>query len=933
MGFGRESRPCGALALDEAREVPQLPKVVLIVQDHILAVEECVARRRPTRLQQTLLSELGGTKNLKMLATVRRSRAISHTDKLALEQAIANQIVKAKTTLGRWQQGLREIEQARRRQNAAVLEELLEHWRFADDEPTVAGACEDLARWKEEEAGQLPSLLEAMEMKDMKRVRAQARRLSAAGAGGEAQAPLEEAQALLRKHQAVARALKDALAAKDGPKIQEALAAWEFGQADRLVESAREALKCREGQLKALRAASRPEEGARLDLELLEAACNAWEFGKGEPAYVTAADTLEKEHKVRSSLGGVSREDKARSCLAAADGWALRRACSADGVLDEDLDWADASMAEEIRALLRRHKEKRERVWAHVSDGSDVAAAALERVVEEWDLAPDDPSLALAQLWLAQRGRAAAGCAAVLRLAVRAGLADLAAGSLSRAAEILGEDAEDVKMAERLCDSQAPALHAVGAAMLGIAPAAVPDVARHATATREVYLSWQSLAALSQAAWDELRACKEPPAGACEAMDICLGLTPGLREAIERTSDVQVLCASLRDAVAGTAVGCGGTVASAREAFAKMKASLPGGWDPEAMSLEAPRLLVAFLGHLFALDEAVSSMRQQRAKEAAAAPSPPPEDSTLLAALREGPPMTSPALAAAWALCGGGHTAVRDTMHLAHSCAAAAKKAHAEVCAPPEGIEQLLKGLEKPISAADARSLPGEAAAWLALGGELGEKEQANQGQPKQLGDALLHIGKGLSRGKAPMEPGAETKTLAGLALAARLAKDAPKKSRLAAQVARLAAMLQEHFVEIAPLQPGAAAALVACKEVLRRANEAAAIAGNLQRFKRDHVEALAKFGWALPAMDVGREQAAAAAGAASLLASPPAASAGPGAWLKWIDELVRQQGSPLAKLGGALSHVAKGLLEQVPPVTDATPPEQLWLCAAAAAV
>merc|ERR1712039_892040 len=179
---------------------------------------------------------VGGASFLKAASGIRQSRSLPHLHRHAHEAALASHVVRARGVLAKWQQGQREIREARDHRDATALTAALETWRFAEDEEEVVRAREDLERWASLEDTLVPLLDEAIEAKDIVGLRETLKELSALGKrniDGSA-----EARALVQRYDKAIRALSAALEKHDVPALVAILEAWEFDHLDPLIEKA-----------------------------------------------------------------------------------------------------------------------------------------------------------------------------------------------------------------------------------------------------------------------------------------------------------------------------------------------------------------------------------------------------------------------------------------------------------------------------------------------------------------------------------------------------------------------------------------------------------------------------------------------------------------------------------------------------------------------
>eukprot|EP00930_Biecheleria_cincta_P039747 TRINITY_DN27296_c0_g2_i1.p1 TRINITY_DN27296_c0_g2~~TRINITY_DN27296_c0_g2_i1.p1 ORF type:complete len:779 (-),score=229.42 TRINITY_DN27296_c0_g2_i1:558-2663(-) len=406
------------------------------VRRHLAPLEGCLERRHPSRLE-VALKEAKGTRYLKTLEAVRRSRSTPAMQKHALEICMATSMTKASVKLGQWQQGVRDISTARYKRDAEMLRGSLEAWRFSPDEPEVAAAKEDLDRWQRIEETLPPQLTAGLEAKDiqtLKNVISDVGNTNPSNLEG-----LKEARQMVRRHGHQLRQLQQALDARSAEAMRHALDAWEFDQEEPLAVQVAELLASEDAKTEALTAAMKPQEGGPVH-EQLKKAVDGWAFETENASYKAACKLLQQHDAASERLGQLVQKGdvvaikevldkhpfvtddanyaKATQVLKASVVELQEALSKSDGVNVSRL-WqagagttADAALKKETSVFLERYKATCDELAKAVSQNSLDAVPRIAEIVQSWKFGANDPNLEKAQAWLPKAQEEAAQRAA-----------------------------------------------------------------------------------------------------------------------------------------------------------------------------------------------------------------------------------------------------------------------------------------------------------------------------------------------------------------------------------------------------------------------------------------------------------------------------------------------------------------------------------------
>jgi len=424
----------------------------------------------------------------------------------AFESALASHMVRARTELGRWQAGMKQVNKALEARDPEALEAALKRWGFADDMPEVMEAGQTLQRWHEVAKQMGPVLLDAVARKDLTGVQAAMKCIDAEGPWNVSGA--DEARAMLQRYEAKTRRLRYALTERNTNVIDAALKAWDFGPEDPLYMSGKQMIAGREQQLEELRAAvdASPPDGQHLG-----AAVRAWHFETRQQDVVRAMELNKQYLREDASLRSLAAAAPAglvrlsdslqswpfapdygqdsgffaaraaleaysqdvRAAVEASDGRALFKLWEAPGSgsaalramaprreeedegSGEDEEQVELNdLVEAIKHLLTNHGEARHRLESIMAEASDLPASAaveIARLVEEWPFANNDPTLLTARAWLRLRAGAAERSMRELRAATASGCAEVVRGCLSRCQGI-SEDSQEMVSAREVIE-------------------------------------------------------------------------------------------------------------------------------------------------------------------------------------------------------------------------------------------------------------------------------------------------------------------------------------------------------------------------------------------------------------------------------------------------------------------------------------------------
>ncbi|CAK0826615.1 unnamed protein product [Prorocentrum cordatum] len=278
-------------------------------------VEEAQRSRCPTRLEESLKSVHGQVYN-RTVRRVRRSTSLRAQERHALEMEMAARLMRARALLGKWQVGMQEIRAARKARRSEALAVALEKWGFCQ-EPELVEAEADVRRWREMQETHPLLLHQALEARDIPRLRQVVGELNDGGPADVEE--LETAQRLLSRYDAQAKALADSVDAGSARSISLALQAWEFDKQDPHALAARQALSGREAQKAVLRSVTSDKNGPGL-----KEAVAAWAFEAQDEDFIKAVAELQAYEKAARELRRLLQPPVDLPGLAAAvAGWAF----------------------------------------------------------------------------------------------------------------------------------------------------------------------------------------------------------------------------------------------------------------------------------------------------------------------------------------------------------------------------------------------------------------------------------------------------------------------------------------------------------------------------------------------------------------------------------------------------------------------------------
>jgi len=440
------------------------------------------------------LRQLNGLQHLRVVHTVRWSTVMRAEDRHAVEMELAARLVRVRAVLGKWKSGMKEIGAARAARDAGKLSSVLEKWGFAEDEPLIAQARADLARWQDL-ATTLPVVLrEAIERRDVAQIRTTMCRINASGPQGVE--GVDEAKKILVRYDVQARGLNDARASGSAKAIKDALRTWKFDQDDSNVLEARATLQRREDQKAALRAAL-----ANLDGAQLQRSVDEWRFEKDDGDFLQARTALQRYMKVAKEVENMAQtpanlqtlgdvvnnwefahddpvlqgargqivafEDTVRAALDAGDIWALERFGTSVRV---NRALAAGGLREVVTETLRLYVDKVANLRLVMQGAADLgfgSEACIAEEVQKWPYSAEDPNIQLAHAWLRIHKAVELRSAHKLRMVMEMGDSTALRGVL-RHAQGVNATSNEFAAAEAACTAADEAIEAVGAVALGV---------------------------------------------------------------------------------------------------------------------------------------------------------------------------------------------------------------------------------------------------------------------------------------------------------------------------------------------------------------------------------------------------------------------------------------------------------------------------------
>jgi len=623
----------------------ELGSALKMVHSWWAPVEASVRSRHPQQLD-TALRDVHGAQYLQTIKAVRRSGCLTSSERHSLETEMSSRLVRARAVLGKWQAGLQEIQAAHRVRDAEKLSAALDKWDFSDEDPEITRAKADLAQWQSV-AETMPAILrQAVEKKNVAKLREAMQELQTNGPAGVEGA--DAAQKLLNQYAVQSRAVNAAVSNGNAKAIHVALQVWSFDKEDSQVLAARSALAARDEQKRCLRSAVQA-----LDGPILSQVIETWGFEKNDEDFVSAKEALERYTKSIAELRRLSHatcdlqalsdclarwefshsdpvylevseklqvhENAVQEALDAKDGWLLDRLLIHGGSGPKSL-CRSGSLGEEVVQFMQSYARSAASIETQLDEAANFdpdSAAGIQLAVGEWNFAPDDPHVQAAQMWLQLCSTVEAQNRLDLQLACQCG--DLVVlEAAEKRAQCLMNDDPDMLEAQQLKQNHHLALHAVGAIALDVDISDVKGAAKRRTeracAARRVRRAVNGM----DARWfASLATISKPPRilhGLLEmAMHVVAGARPKFRDPPRETdwkscqrmvSDVQDLLHDMEDAPERIASGLRSGAARAQALAATLQAELGGQWSKEfTMKDKTLGLLFLYFERLFAYDD------------------------------------------------------------------------------------------------------------------------------------------------------------------------------------------------------------------------------------------------------------------------------------------------------------------------------------------
>lgn len=339
---------------------------------------EAAIRSRRADLLQGALKEAHGESYLRTVYAVRRSSSLDPAHRHSVEMEMAARLVKARAILGKWQAGVEEIKKAHRARDVAGLAQALSRFQHSADDAEVSGARHDLERWRRL-AEELPKFLkEAIERRDVPKLREAIIDMSRDGPTNIEGA--EEAKKMIKRYQIRARALDHAVGERKINSIQAALSTWDFSRDDIHAVKARQAIARRDQQKQKLHDAVHKRDGPRLNQVV-----NDWEFDRNDEDFQDALQALSRYEKMVMDVGRMmgppmdivalaqvletwewsqddpvrlatqkrimEHENAARNALDAKDGWKLQRIWQFDTTVKPKAKGAPSALHQQMAGI------------------------------------------------------------------------------------------------------------------------------------------------------------------------------------------------------------------------------------------------------------------------------------------------------------------------------------------------------------------------------------------------------------------------------------------------------------------------------------------------------------------------------------------------------------------------------------------------------
>eukprot|EP00927_Polykrikos_kofoidii_P046011 TRINITY_DN40196_c0_g1_i1.p1 TRINITY_DN40196_c0_g1~~TRINITY_DN40196_c0_g1_i1.p1 ORF type:complete len:1688 (-),score=308.77 TRINITY_DN40196_c0_g1_i1:309-5372(-) len=540
-------------------------KALRAVQTWWAPVEASVMARNAERLTTAVKVAHGGD-YLKTVKIVRRSTSLRPVERNELEMEMAARLVRARAVLAKWAAGLREVQAARKARDIDKLEEVLTRWGFAEEDPEIVSARQDLHQWRSV-AATLPILLEeAMRLKDVAKLKEGIGKVH--GSGPATVKGLELARKVVGRYQRETKRLHEAVRSGNAEQIEAKLLCWRFHGDDHTVHDARQTLQERENLKAKLKAACEELDGPlmqqlvdcwrfettdedfkqaqvilvrhttmsatlrraiqRQDLPELAKSLSSWDFARNEP-FVHEAEKLLLRHAAT-----------VRDALTASDAWTLRRLWVVGGC-GRALDFVSDGSKEEVIETLQKYDEAVAllRQQVETTDSGETAPEfSLETLTETWPFVQDDPNLWATVSKIKSRCDARTRAMNAVNAAVESGSVEAVSHAVDRVKRIgIGQvEGAVVVVAERLCSCHELALQAVGTLAFGVAPEQLREAAMRARVLDEAaHRVHEAAEAIPVTSLVDMRSVMHAPNRVIHGlMEICMhfvaGICPGVKD-------------------------------------------------------------------------------------------------------------------------------------------------------------------------------------------------------------------------------------------------------------------------------------------------------------------------------------------------------------------------------------------------------------------
>lgn len=348
-------------------------------------------------------------------------------------------------------------------------------------------------------------LKQAIADKDIQTIRRSVKTLNMSGPSNVEGA--RDACRMLKRYDSQARAVREAITARNVEAIRAALANWEFPE-DANTDEGHSTIQRREEQLQQLEVLVASE---RVNGNQLIAAVTTWEFESDNEHFRHAVQVLHGFRMEADALADIMRqepvsllqlriavdswsfasdpescdalhdavlllrryEEEVRAAVTASDGYALQELL--DGGAGQAL--GNEELMAEAQALQTRHSEVSGHLLRLVRGAANLEASAkedIEEKCESWDLAKSDPVFELGRTWLRLHAIAAQNSSEELEIAARSGFETVALRSLERQQALESTDSH-LAAAQQVVCAAGQAWQAAGALAFGVAPSRLPD--------------------------------------------------------------------------------------------------------------------------------------------------------------------------------------------------------------------------------------------------------------------------------------------------------------------------------------------------------------------------------------------------------------------------------------------------------------------------